>query len=95
MLSQQVRSYPSPILPSAHPRSPPPKGFPGAHATYRGSGKRASLHSQVMTWKGDRVPPAGLLLFIPNPRGLLWPWPGPSLWEAPAVSHGAHLDSSG
>lgn len=58
-------------------------------------GEKSKPAFQVMTWEGDKVPPAGPLLFIPSPWGLLWWWPGPSLWEAPAVSHRAHLDSSG
>lgn len=69
MLSQQVRSYPSPTLPSAHPRSPPQKGFPGAHATYRGSGKKSTSAFPGYDLERRQGPSSRPLALYPQPTG--------------------------
>lgn len=72
MLSPQVSSCPSPTLPPAHPpNAPPQRGFLGYMLLTEGLERRASLHSRVITWKGDMVPPAGPLPLILNPWGCL------------------------
>ena len=69
MLSQQVRSYPSPTLPSAHPRSPPSKGFLGVHAAYRGFGKKSKPPFPGCDLGRRRGPSSWPLALYPQPLG--------------------------